>query len=115
MKTTTLTKEEFITRSMAGEVFINNGSKLFYDPTKTNPFRIGDAGLGNSWSIFDGKTVFRVKAPVERRWRWRRDNEGFTSESNYMTEECAVERGHTPQNGWYKVENIFIDVNVHPL
>lgn len=45
MKPFALTKDEFITRSMAGEVFISNHNKFFYDTKSINPFRIDKRGL----------------------------------------------------------------------
>ena len=51
----TLTKEEFIERSMKGEVFIHEvtGNKFFYDKSKDNPFRFKNNQLLTAWGLFD--------------------------------------------------------------
>ena len=59
----TLTKEEFITRSMAGEVFIRvgGGRRYFYDETEVNPFRLSGAPMSDAWQYMDGKTLFTLE------------------------------------------------------
>ena len=51
----TLTKEEFIERSMKGEVFIHEvtGNKFFYDKSKDIPFRLNNDHLLTAWELFD--------------------------------------------------------------
>ena len=64
----TLTKEEFIKRSMKGEVFRINNSIYFFDKNQTvdSPLRVcnintPDISRGISeWSIFDGKNKFKT-------------------------------------------------------
>ena len=58
-----LTKEEFIKRSMNGEVFIFSGYKYSYDESKNNPFRIEDVGLNGGWEAFNGINEFTVIEP----------------------------------------------------
>ena len=114
MKTTTLTKEEFITRSMAEEVFIYNGAKYFYDATETIPFKMNKDTLYGNWRFFDGKTVFEIEEPksiLERRWKWRKDYHMYTEESHYLSDELA-KVGEFSENGWYKVEDLYIDVEI---
>ena len=89
MKQFTLTKEEFITRSMAGEVFISveYGSRFHYDNTKTMPFRLGNDTLDQAWRRLDGYSLFTLEQPkprIERRWKWRQDSKGYTKESSYI-------------------------------
>ena len=91
----TLTKKEFIKRSMKGEVFINSIHKYFYDDTFENPFRISDSGMDVSWEMFDSKTLFTLKEPKkepkELLWYWSlQDQEGDWSISNYMFTESDV-------------------------
>lgn len=61
-----LTKEEFIKRSMKGEVFELDGYKYFYDNSKNIPFRIGDVGLYGGWVAFNGINEFTVVEPKEK-------------------------------------------------
>ena len=58
-----LTKEEFIKRSMNGEVFELDGYEYFYDKDKINPFRIDECDLKGWWSYFNGKNEFTVVEP----------------------------------------------------
>ena len=58
-----LTKEEFIKRSMNGEVFELDGYKFFYNKDKTNPFRMEEQDLKGCWSYFNGETEFTVVEP----------------------------------------------------
>lgn len=114
MKTTTLIKEEFITRSMAGEVFILEGCRYFYAPSKENPFRVDYAAIGSSWCYMDGITLFEVEEPkpiIERRWKWRKDSDGCTIEdARYMSDEFIEH--YAIGGGWYKVEDLYIDVEI---
>ena len=61
-----LTKEEFIKRSMRGEVFELNGYKYFYDEKEINPFRIERMGMNGSWGDFDGVNEFTVVEPKSK-------------------------------------------------
>lgn len=123
MKTTTLTTEEFITRSMAGERFMESGD-IYYFNRNTGaedpiPFRIlwgsgSDKPIRGLWGNFDGKTIFEIVEPepkIERRWRWRKDEPLSTIETSYMTEEVA-ERYDYIKDGYYKVENCYVDVEM---
>ena len=58
-----LTKEEFIKRSMNGEVFELDGYKFFYDNNEKNPFRLEDEDLEDNWSQFNGINEFTVVEP----------------------------------------------------
>lgn len=110
----TLTKEEFITRAMAGEVFLHKNNKLFYDPTKEIPFRYDIEDLDNCWSLLDGKHLFTLEQPkpcIERRWKWRKDNKEITNETSYVSDNYATEQSYQ-QKGWYKAEDCFIDVEI---
>ena len=57
----TLTKEEFIERSMKGEVFIHEvtGNKFFYDKSKDTPFRLNNYPFLTDWGLFDKDELFR--------------------------------------------------------
>ena len=110
MKTTTLSKEEFITRSMAGERFTRgpNEVELFYDVAESNPFRSGKTHIQHSWGHFDGKTKFIIveKSIIERRWVWLQDYKESTLISTLMSNQVPEEG-----EGWYK-SGIFIDVEL---
>ena len=58
-----LTKEEFIKRSMHGEMFEFDGYKFFYDSSKIIPFRVDDHDLRGLWCYFDGENEFTVIEP----------------------------------------------------
>lgn len=59
-----LTKEEFITRAMAGEVFLDNNNRVFYDASEDNPFRYETNPLNGNWDLLDGKTKrFTLEQP----------------------------------------------------
>ena len=58
-----LTKEEFIKRSMNGEVFELNGCKYFYNENEKNPFRFEELGMDESWGDFNGENEFTVVEP----------------------------------------------------
>ena len=57
----TLTKEEFIERSMKSEVFIHEvtGNKFFYDKSKDTPFRLNNYPFLTDWGLFDKDELFR--------------------------------------------------------
>lgn len=114
MEKFTLTKEEFIARSMSGEVFIDDyNNRYFYDSAKPNPFRKGTGYLHDSWNVFDSNYEFTIEQPkpkIERRWKYRRDRDGFTQETDcYYTDEKAKS---VLNSTFYKVEDCFIDVEV---
>ena len=71
-----LTKEEFIKRSMNGEVFELYDCKYFYDEKEINPFRIQEAGITESWGDFDGVNEFKViepkpKTKIVKEWMYK--------------------------------------------
>ena len=108
-----LTKEEFITRSMAGEVFLYDNSRLFYSVSETNPFRLEGSPLHYNWDLLDGETKhFTLEQPkpkIERRWKYRRDTEGITEESlSYYSDKVSGQF----KDDWYKAEDCFIDVEI---
>lgn len=109
-----LTKEEFITRSMAGEVFFYNNKKVFYDSSFGNPFRYEREELNGNWDLFDGKikifTLGQPKPRIERRWKYRADRKDYTIETNlYYSEEKAKS---SLDSHYYKAEDCYIDVEV---
>ena len=108
-----LTKEEFITRSMAGEVFLDGSNKLFYDMSEDIPFRYEKEPLKGNWDLFDGETKrFTLEQPkpkIERRWKYRRDLNGITEESlSYYSDKVSGQF----KDDWYKAEDCFIDVEI---
>ena len=56
---------------------------------------------------------YRVKPKkIERRWRYAKDKDGCTiTTSNYVTDNRAEDYGYL-EEGWYKLENDYIDVKV---
>ena len=109
-----LTKEEFITRSMEGEVFVSNTSKFFYDTNFINPFRINEREIYSSWDLFDGETKqFTIEQPkprIERRWKYRENRFGITQETNsYYSDEKAKT---SLTSSFYKAEDCYIDVEI---
>ena len=61
-----LTKEEFIRRSMNGEVFELDGFFYSYDSSERNPFRIDDMVLDGYWDDFNGINEFTVVEPKSK-------------------------------------------------
>ena len=116
MEQFTLTKEEFITRSMKGEVFVSTHSdkRFYYDNKYTIPFRVNDEDLDNNWSYMDGRHPFILEQPkpkIERRWKYRKDTLKYTQETNYYyTDEEA--KSSQDISDWYKAEDCFIDVEI---
>lgn len=108
----TLTKEEFIKRSMNGEVFINREDRYFYDKGEYDPFMVNNSALDGAWSNFNGKTLFTLEEPkpiIERRWRWLSDTSKYTEVSaRYYSDKESTMIG----DGWYKKEDDYIDVGV---
>lgn len=112
---TTLTKKEFITRSMEGEVFLLDGYRYFYDATKVYPFRINVNNLDESWKDFDGNILFEIEKPkpiLERRWKYILHRNGYSNISlSYMSDTYAESNEYIAPK-WYKIEDMFIDVEV---
>ena len=72
-----LTKEEFIKRSMNGEVFGLDGFLYFYDENEKNPFRFEELGMNESWGDFNGENEFTVVEPepktkIVKEWMYKR-------------------------------------------
>ena len=122
MEKFTLTKEEFIKRSMKGEVFIRDDVKYFYDSSYAVPFRVSRKKDNSNlaycdWYAFNETNLFTLEQPtsiIERRWKWRFDHiqEAYTSETNgYMSDLYATTHRYI-KDGWYKVEDLYIDVEV---
>ena len=113
MKQFTLTKEEFITRSMAGEVFVYKNYRLFYDPYQIIPFRLNEEELDTCWKLFNGKELFTLEQPkprIERRWKWRKDTSDYTEETDcYHNDANAIS---LIALGMYKAEDCFIDIEI---
>ena len=113
MEPFTLTKEEFITRSMKGEVFLHSNNKMFYDASENNPFRYEKEPLNGNWDFLDGKTKrFTLEQPkpkIERRWKYRRDADGVTEESLSYYSDKSTGRF---KSDWYKADDCFIDVEL---
>ena len=65
-----LTKEEFIKRSMTGDVFELNGEKYYYDSNENNPFRANDMSLNGYWYYFDGINEFTLVEPEPETESW---------------------------------------------
>ena len=61
-----LTKEEFIKRSMSGEVFKLNDCKYFYDAELDIPFRCDNSYLHGDWRYFNGINEFTVVEPKSK-------------------------------------------------
>ena len=61
-----LTKEEFIKRSMNGEIFKHDGYCYFYDKEENIPFRCDDSYLHGYWGYFDGINEFTVVEPNKK-------------------------------------------------
>lgn len=74
----------------------------------TMPFRVNNESMDYGWRHMDGKTIFEIVEPepkIERRWKWRKDFDGYTAETpNYMADIFV--------DGYYKVEDCYIDVEV---
>ena len=71
MKTFKLTKEEFITRSMAGDVFEFRGNTFYYDNNeKSNPFRLCQQALSSDWDKFNGINEFTLVEPEPEMEFW---------------------------------------------
>lgn len=115
MENFTLTKEEFIQRSMNGEVFIDrDGDRYFYDKTEVNPFRFNDTVLHSYWNRFNSKVLFTLEQPkpiIERRWKWRRDYEGYTTVTIDYFSDTYKDVSVYENDGWYK-SDMYIDVEI---
>ena len=111
MKTTTLTRKEFIERSMKGEVFSRQGTEYYYDETETIPFRFGTSPLYGCWDNFDGETEFEIVEPepvFERRWRYVDHDINHSIETSYYYPDRNPPRGEA----WKKIEDDYIDVDM---
>lgn len=111
----TLTKDEFIVRSMAGERFRYEGRTYHYDNSFINPFRVEEYSIGAYWGYIDGKNIFEILEPepkIERRWKWRRNSKGRTDETSSYLSDTYAESHNYEINGWYKIEDCYIDVEV---
>ena len=110
----TLTPEEFISRSIKGEVFLRKGDRYHYSAGNIPPFKVGDNLLINEWSLFDGKRLFTLEKPkpkIERRWLWLKDRNGYTETSYYVSNEYA--QLHNFIGIWHKKVNDYIDVEIN--
>ena len=87
-----LTKEEFIKRSMNGEVFELDDFFYFYDSSKKNPFRVEDIGIDGSWGDFNGINEFTVVEPepktkIVKEWLYKDVLNIWHISSNLFTDE----------------------------
>lgn len=109
----TLSKEEFIHRSMKGEVFICADCRYFYDRNEREPFRVWVEPLKALWCNFDGTVLFTLEEPkptIERRWRWLRHLHDYTQiPDSYYSDRYAIKHF---KEGWCKKEDDYIDVKV---
>lgn len=112
--TTTLTKEQFITRSMTGEKFEYDTCIYYYDKDKANPFRVDEDSLAAYWQYMDGETEFIIVEPeptIERRWRWLLDGEEYTViSSSFMSDNYVKNNSYMTQD-WYKSDQ-YIEVEI---
>lgn len=97
-----LTKEEFIKRSMKGEVFELYDCRYFYDSNKINPFRIDDVGLGGCWDNFNGINKFTVVEPkkktkIVKEWLYKDVLNIWHISGNLFTDEEAKEYFDMPK------------------
>jgi hypothetical protein len=97
-----LTKEEFIKRSMKGEVFELYNCKFFYDKDKTNPFRIEGDDLNGCWSYLDGINEFTVVEPelktkIVKEWLYKDVLNIWHISGNLLTDEEAKEYFKMPK------------------
>ena len=84
-----LTKEEFIKRSMDGEVFEFDGCRYFYDKKEDNPFRVGFVAINNNWRYFKGETEFTViepksKTKIVKEWMYLLNESGMWYIANIL-------------------------------
>ena len=112
-----LTKEEFITRSMQGEVFISveYGTRFYFDPKYSIPFRVEESPLEEGWNLINSTNLFTVEPPkpkIERRWKYLKNNrDGRTMESAQYYSDSKVHE-YLDLTKWYKAEDCFIDVEL---
>ena len=99
-----LTKEEFIERSMNGDVFIDkNGNKYYYDYSLPTPFRFNNDRL-DSWWLLNGTNIFTLEKPkptYEDRYIWLKHYDGVTGCSDYISDIYAEEEKYI-ENSWHK-------------
>ena len=108
----TLTKEEFITRSMKGEVFLDsNRDKYFYDENEDNPFRFNKSAISSAWDSFNitrfgsSNELFTLEEPepvYEDRYIWLKDRKTETEASNSYMSDNHAEKFRYKEDGWYK-------------
>ena len=89
-----LTKEEFIRRSMNGEVFELDGFFYSYDSSERNPFRIDDMVLDGYWDDFNGINEFTVVEPkqktkIVKEWMYSEKNKYWCISNMLMTNKEA--------------------------
>lgn len=86
-----LTKEEFITRSMAGDVFEFKGNTFYYDNNeKSNPFRLCQQALSSDWDKFNGINEFTLVEPEPEMESW----------AEFRVWNCN-------NNNWYKSSGLY--------
>ena len=67
---------------------------------------------GEEFKTFRWNSMEELSKPKERRYRWLLDREGYSQPSlNFMSDEYAEANGYQ-EDGWYKDENDFIEVEV---
>jgi len=105
------TKEEFITRIMAGDRFtkVNSDLVYYYDSNEDNPFRYGEFPLSGNWEqiLIDELTLVEPEPIIERRWKMLKDYDNITKESEYYHNQASINKKY---NDWYK--GSYIDVKV---
>ena len=107
-----LTKEDFIRRSMRGDVFAYGTSKFYYDKTKYNPFIMDYNEMGDTWRMFDGYTEFTLLTRKERIYRYKTEDVGITQITpSYMSDEYA-DKWKYSQKGFIKLKDDYIDVDL---
>ena len=67
----TLTKEEFIQRSVAGEKFrrVKTGEVFYYDGSCSAPFRTSDGSIDARWDVFNKNVRFEVYKEPKPFWK----------------------------------------------
>ena len=94
----TLTKAEFIERSMKGEVFVLNSRRYYYDVMKSNPFRLNNDAIDyNAWDNLNGKLLFTLEEPKEEPkellWYWSvQQPDGDWEIEQYMDTETCIKQ-----------------------
>ena len=91
-----LTKEEFIKRSMAGEVFEFDSYKYFFFFFEKNPFRFEELGMDESWGDLNAENEFTViepkqKTKIVKEWMFLDVLNIWHTSGNLFTDEEAKE------------------------